>query len=316
MLCQFLLYSKVIQLYEYILSPCFWTSCPLKSLRVEESHLQEAGSLLDDLCAVTLQARCDQSHSGRGHSRCLCSTVPTSLSCSGLCPCPVLKDSLVNGSQPWLHIKTNQGALKKHQCIGLYLSLWLNTHTHTQHKICHLNHFKAYSSVVLRTFTLLPNHHCYPPAELFHHPKLKLCTPLTITPRSSSHPSCSGDHLYLYILWESQVALAIKNLPANAGDIRQPGSIPGSGRAWQPASVFLPGKFHGQRSLAGYNSWIRKELDMTLLSDFLNSTLRTSYMHNHIVFLFGDWFVSLSMMSSSFFHAVACVRISFLFKAE
>jgi len=24
-------------------------------------------------------------------------------------------------------------------------------------------------------------------------------------------------------------------------------------RAWQPTAVFLPGKFHGQRSLAGYN---------------------------------------------------------------
>ena len=26
-------------------------------------------------------------------------------------------------------------------------------------------------------------------------------------------------------------------------------------RKWQPTSVFLPGEFHGQRSLAGYNSW-------------------------------------------------------------
>ena len=51
--------------------------------------------------------------------------------------------------------------------------------------------------MVLRTFTLLPNHHRYAPAELFRHPKLKLCTPLTITPCSSSHPSCSGDHLLL-----------------------------------------------------------------------------------------------------------------------
>ena len=24
-------------------------------------------------------------------------------------------------------------------------------------------------------------------------------------------------------------------------------------RKWQPTPVFLPGKFHGQRSLAGYN---------------------------------------------------------------
>jgi len=29
----------------------------------------------------------------------------------------------------------------------------------------------------------------------------------------------------------SQVALVVKNLPANAGDIRDEGSIPGSGRA-------------------------------------------------------------------------------------
>ena len=32
---------------------------------------------------------------------------------------------------------------------------------------------------------------------------------------------------------------------------------------WQSAPVFLPGKFHGQRSLVGYNSWDPKESDMT-----------------------------------------------------
>ena len=34
-------------------------------------------------------------------------------------------------------------------------------------------------------------------------------------------------------------------------------------RAWQPAAVFLPGKSHGQRSLAGYSQQGCKELDMT-----------------------------------------------------
>ena len=34
-------------------------------------------------------------------------------------------------------------------------------------------------------------------------------------------------------------------------------------RKWQTASVFLPGKSHGQRSLVGYSSWGRKESDMT-----------------------------------------------------
>ena len=34
-------------------------------------------------------------------------------------------------------------------------------------------------------------------------------------------------------------------------------------REWQPTPVFLPGEFHGQRSLAGYSPWGLKVLDMT-----------------------------------------------------
>jgi len=34
-------------------------------------------------------------------------------------------------------------------------------------------------------------------------------------------------------------------------------------RKWQPTPVFLPGKSHGQRSLAGYSPWGCKELDMS-----------------------------------------------------
>ena len=57
----------------------------------------------------------------------------------------------------------------------------------------------------------------------------------------------------------------VKNPPANAGDVS---SIPGLGRfpwsrKWQPTSVFLPEKFHGQRSLAGYSPWGHKESDKT-----------------------------------------------------
>ena len=32
---------------------------------------------------------------------------------------------------------------------------------------------------------------------------------------------------------------------------------------WQPTPVFLPGKSHGQRRLAGYSPWGHIELDMT-----------------------------------------------------
>ena len=34
-------------------------------------------------------------------------------------------------------------------------------------------------------------------------------------------------------------------------------------RKWQPIPVFLPGKFYGERSLAGYSPWGCKESDMT-----------------------------------------------------
>ena len=34
-------------------------------------------------------------------------------------------------------------------------------------------------------------------------------------------------------------------------------------KAWQPTPVFLPGEFHGWRSLAGYSPWGRKESDTT-----------------------------------------------------
>ena len=56
----------------------------------------------------------------------------------------------------------------------------------------------------------------------------------------------------------SQVAFVVKNPPANAGDMRDRAFDPFIGkipwrRKWQPTPVFLPGKAHGQRSLAGYS---------------------------------------------------------------
>ena len=40
------------------------------------------------------------------------------------------------------------------------------------------------------------------------------------------------------------------------------GRYPGEGNG-KPTPVLLPGEFHGERCLAGYSSWSRKELDMT-----------------------------------------------------
>ena len=70
--------------------------------------------------------------------------------------------------------------------------------------------------------------------------------------------------------WASQVALVIKNLPANAGDIGDGvrvhifwvRKIPWNNK-WQHPPVFLPGKSHGQRILTGYCPWGHKESDTT-----------------------------------------------------
>ena len=51
------------------------------------------------------------------------------------------------------------------------------------------------------------------------------------------------------------MALVIKNLPANAGVVRDVGSIPELGRSFgggHGTPVFLPGESHGQRNLVGF----------------------------------------------------------------
>ena len=65
----------------------------------------------------------------------------------------------------------------------------------------------------------------------------------------------------------SQMVLMVKNPLANAGNVKDVGLIPGSGRCTGvgngfPLPVFLPGKFHGQRSPVGCIPWGCKESDM------------------------------------------------------
>ena len=57
------------------------------------------------------------------------------------------------------------------------------------------------------------------------------------------------------------VAQMVKNLPAMQETRVQflGGKIPWR-REWQPISAFLPGEFHGQRSLVGCSLWGHKEL--------------------------------------------------------
>ena len=62
----------------------------------------------------------------------------------------------------------------------------------------------------------------------------------------------------------SLMAQTVKNPSAmqetQAGSLSQKDSLE---KKWQPTPVFLPGEFHGQRSLADYSPWGRKESDTT-----------------------------------------------------
>ena len=80
---------------------------------------------------------------------------------------------------------------------------------------------------------------------------------------ASAHPFHSLIKLYSVLSVASQVALVVKNLPANAGDVRDVGligKVPWR-RKWQLTPVFLLGKSHGQRSLVGHSLWDHKEVD-------------------------------------------------------
>ena len=64
------------------------------------------------------------------------------------------------------------------------------------------------------------------------------------------------------------MALVVKDLPPNAEDIRDTGSIPESGRSLggghEHTPVFLPGEFHGQNSWqATYSPWGHRGSDTT-----------------------------------------------------
>ena len=63
------------------------------------------------------------------------------------------------------------------------------------------------------------------------------------------------------------MVLVVKNPPANAGDLRGMGLIPGLGRfpqrrARQLTPVFLPGESHEQRILANYHPQGHKEKEL------------------------------------------------------
>ena len=63
--------------------------------------------------------------------------------------------------------------------------------------------------------------------------------------------------------FKRQVALVVKNLPANMRDATDTGSVPGWGRSpgegnGKPLQYSCLEKFRGERSLVGYSPWVQR----------------------------------------------------------
>ena len=73
-------------------------------------------------------------------------------------------------------------------------------------------------------------------------------------------------YLHCYIVMHHLGASLVSQTVKNLSEMRetwvdaQVEKVPWR-REWLPTPVFLPGEFHGQRSLAGYSPWGRRESD-------------------------------------------------------
>ena len=94
---------------------------------------------------------------------------------------------------------------------------------------------------------------------------------------------------------------------------RRPGFNPCVGkvpwrRDWQPTPVFLPGEFHGQRSLVGYSPWGHKELDITERLTYTHpsgcceNSISIKTLSTYYVVVFSCQVVSNSATSWTIFH--------------
>ena len=112
-------------------------------------------------------------------------------------------------------------------------------------------------------------------------------------------------------IWASLVAQDGKEYACNAGELSSiHGKIPWR-REWLPTPVFLPGQFHGQRSLVGYSPWGRKELDtaerLTCGNLIFNLCVKLSDS-------FPKWLNHFTLPSGLFCFAILSVFASFVLK--
>ena len=107
-----------------------------------------------------------------------------------------------------------------------------------------------------------------------------------------------GLHFTIGFAGASLVALMVKNLPTMWETWLDSWvkKIPWR-KKWLPTPLFLPGEFHGQRSLVGYSPWGRKESDRSEWLTLSFSSLPRLYGFWHT---FASWWQDTSIIFLSF----------------
>ena len=104
-------------------------------------------------------------------------------------------------------------------------------------------------------------------------------------PSPTTKPRCQqicshGLQSILGLLWGFPGSAVVKNQPCQCRSCRRQGFDPWVGKN----PVFLPGEFHGQRSLAGYTPWGHKQLDVTKTTEHVHACPETCCLPKKDVF--------------------------------
>ena len=139
----------------------------------------------------------------------------------------------------------------------------------------------------------------YTLTHIYIHTHTHTASPIIIPHQSSSFVTADEPTQTCHCLPEStldvelsvgfdkgMVGSQVKNPPAIAGDAGDSGLIPVGkipwSRKWQPTPVFLPGRSHGQRSLAGCSPWGHSK-SWTRLKRLNSSNIVTCIHHHSVV---------------------------------
>ena len=130
------------------------------------------------------------------------------------------------------------------------------------------------------------------PTHVFANSKISFCF------MANGMPLCVCVCICILIYIHSLLAHTVKNLPAMQEiqvwslDWENPLE-----KEWLPTPVFLPGEFHGQRSLVGYSPWDHKQsdtIDQLILIYLYTHIYATSSLSTHL--LMGIWVDSISWL--------------------